>query len=242
MNRKLKFIIIISIITALFMGLGVFLFLKFVYVDNHTINPKKDIQTKVKSAKSNIEDGKEKRVNIEIKRESKKNDKLKKFESKDDNNVNVGANTSNERKSNGSFYVDNINDLYDDKLVSLDEMFLIEKRLKEAVEDMPKLHRETLNIKNNGKALSKYILKNKDRIDYLYGIDDVNSLRALINKLSVGGDNSKSRYGVIDNLNKQDDNNLRFILNVHLNENKCQAFNINLEFKHNRAILNIKIM
>ncbi|URZ05891.1 hypothetical protein [Clostridium felsineum] len=242
MNKKLKFIIVGSSITALFIGVGVFLVFKFVYVGSHDINPKKDMQTKVKSAKSNIEDGKEKKVNIEIKRENKNENKLKKFESKDDNNVNVGANTSDERKSNGSFYIDNINDLYNNKIVSLDEMFLIEKRLKEAVEDMPKLYKETLNIKNDDKTLNKYILKNKDRLDYLYGVDDISSLKILINKLSFIKSDVELKHGVISNITKQDYEHINFIIGIYSRDNKEQILNVTLEFKSDRAVLSIKMM
>ncbi|MCR3759364.1 DUF2570 domain-containing protein [Clostridium felsineum] len=242
MNRKLKFIIVGSSITALFMGLGAFLFFEFFYVDSHEVNPKKTIQTKIQDAKSNIEDGKENKINVEIKRENKNNDKLKKFESNDDNNVDLKANTSCERKSNGEFYIDNINDLYNSRLVSLDEMFLIEKRLKEAVEDMPKLYKETKGIKSSGKDLKKYIDSNRDRLYYLYGIEDVNSLRTLFNKINFIKDNYKLIHGSISNVSKQDDDHINFTIGIYSRDNEEQKFNVTLEFKNNRAVLNINIM
>ena len=243
MNRKLKFIIAGSAITALFIGAAVFLIFKFTYSGNHELNPKKNIQAKIKGAKSNDEKYKENKINVEVRKENKNADKLKKFQSDDSNNVNGGANTSSERQSNGSFYIDNINDLYNNKFVSLDEMFSVEKRLKEAADDMPELYKETLSIKNNEGALKKYTAKgdNKDRFNYLYGVEDINSIKTLINKLSFIKDNSKLTHGVISNITKQDDNHIGFNINMYSSDNKEQTFNVTLEFKSNRAVLNIKI-
>lgn len=243
MNRKLKFIIAGSAITALFIGIAVFLIFKFTCSGSHELNPKKNIQAKIKGAKSNAEDAKENKINVEVRKENKNADKLKKFQSDDSNNVNEQANTSCERQSNGSFYIDNINDLYNNKFLSLDEMFWVQKRLKEAADDMPKLYKETLRIKNNDSALKKYMGKgdNKDRLNYLYGVEDVNCLKSLINKLSFMKNNSKLTHGDISNITKQDDNHIGFNINLYSSDNEEQIFNVTLEFKSNRAVLNIKI-
>ncbi|PJI10018.1 MULTISPECIES: hypothetical protein [Clostridium] len=243
MSRKLKFIIAGSVITALFIGAAIFLMIKFTCRDNYELNPKKNIQAKIKGVKSNDENAKENKINVEVGKENKNAEKLEKFESDDGNNVKEQANTSCERQSNGSFYIDNISDFYNNKLVSMDEMFWVQKRLKEAANDMPKLYKETLSIKNNDGALKKYMLKgtNKDRFNYLYGVEDVNSIKTLINKLSFIKDNSKLTHGVISNIIKQDDNHIGFNMNVYSSDNKEQIFNVKLEFKSDRAVLNIKI-
>ncbi|PJI06584.1 MULTISPECIES: hypothetical protein [Clostridium] len=243
MNRKLKFIIAGSVVTALFIGMAVFLICKLTYSDNYELNPKKNIQAKVRNTKYNAEDEKENKINVEVRKENKNADKLKKFQSDDSNNVNEQANTSCERQSDGNFYIDNINDLYNNKLVSLDEMFWVQKRLKEAANDMPKFYKETLSIKNNDRALKKYMLKgdNKDRLNYLYGAENVNSIKTLINKLSFIKDNSKLTHGAISNITKQDDNHIGFNISIYSSDNKEQTFNVTLEFKSDRAVLNIKI-
>ncbi|URZ16328.1 hypothetical protein [Clostridium felsineum] len=229
MDRKLKLIIVGSIITAAFIFVCIFLVSNFIYKNRDNLNPRKSIELKGK----NVEIEKENRVNIEIRRENKNTCKLKKFQSDDSNNVNMETNIYNERRSNGDFYIDNINDLYNFKLVTLDEMFLIEKRVKEATTDMPRLYKETSNIKNDDKALSSYIRKNKCRLNYLYGIEKQENLKKLILKFELFDNNKKIKYGIINNMEKHENRFIEFYMSLYYSSNSEQSFKIKVDLVNN---------
>ncbi|AAK80003.1 hypothetical protein BJV85_001833 [Clostridium acetobutylicum] len=241
MHGKLKVVILASVMFSIFLLGTIFSTLEFVSENNNDSNPKKNIENPIRKIKLIEKGKKENKIEAQVKEENKNEDRLKNFESKDTNNINTEANISKEIRSSGGFYLDNINDLYNSKLVTLDEMFLIENRIKEISEDMPKLFREAFYIRSNHDALEKYFLKgdNKKRFFYLYGIDKEDKLKIILDKLCFLDNKEVISHGVISHIEGKDADSFQFVMDMY--STKEQSFIVNIQFKDKRAVLNINI-
>lgn len=241
-NTKVKFIVITGIITLFFIITGIFMFSKLAYNNKDKLNVRKDIKTAKKEKQNNAN----KALEIKVVGDEKREKKLKEFADKykDNTNYNKSAvNSTPERRTrNGEFYVDNIGDLYSEKLVDIDDMGRIEDRLKEAANDMNKVYSEASSFKEDGKKLNEYLSQgdNKSRFSYLYGISNTNELKSFISKLVFLKD-SKVKYGILENIKKVDDNNINAQFEVKTSNGTSQTFNVYINFADERAILNIRI-
>ena len=241
-NNKVKFIVITSIITLIFIIIGIFMFSKLAYNNKDKLNVKKDIN----AVKQEKQDSANKALEIKIVRDEKREKKLKEFADKykDSNSYDKSSvnSTPERRTQNGEFYVDNAGDLYSEKLVDIDDMGRIEDRLKEAANDMKNVYNETNSFKDDAQRLNSYLSKgdNKSRFSYLYGISSINDLKDFVSKLFFLKD-SRVKYGVLQNIKKIDNNNINFQFQVKTNNNTSQTFNVDVNFADERAILNIRI-
>jgi|GEM_PF-3452756 len=241
-NNKIKFVVITSVVTLIFVLTGIFMFSKFAYRNKDKLNVKKNI----KSAEKLKQDNANKALEIKVVRDEKREKKLKEFADKynDKNNYYKSSinSTPERRTKNGEFYVDNAGDLYSEKLVDIDDMGRIEDRLKDAANDMKNVYSETSSFNNEADKLNAYLLKgdNKSRFSYLYGITSTNDLKSFISKLSFLN-NSKVKYGILENIKKVDDNNINFEFQIKTKNGTSQNFNVSINFADERAILNVKI-
>lgn len=241
-NNKVKFIVIVSIITLIFIITGVFMFSKLAYSNKDKLNVKKAIKT----AKQEKQNKANKTLEIKVVGDENGEKKLNEFADKykDNNNYNKNTvNTSKEcRTKNGEFYIDNVSELYKQKIVSIDERFWIEDRLKEAANDMSNVYFEASSFQNYDQRLNAYLSKgdNKSRFSYLYGITSTNDLKSFVSKLSFLKD-SKVQYGILEKIKKVDDNNINFEFQIKTKNSTSQIFNVSINLADERAILNIKI-
>lgn len=240
-NSKVKFIVITSVVTLIFIIVGIFMFSKLAYNNKDKLNVKKAIKT----AKQKKQDNANKALEIKVVGNEKREKKLKEFADKyKDNNYDKSSvnSTSEIRSNNGEFYIDNASDLYTQNVTSLDDRFRIEDRLKEATNDMVKVYSETDSFKEDGEKLNEYLSQgdNKARFSCLYGISNTNELKSFIWKLVFLKD-SKVKYGILENIKKVDDNNINVQFEVKTNNGTSQTFNVYINFADERAILNIRI-
>lgn len=241
-NNKIKFIVVISAVTLIFIITGIFMFSKLAYSNKDKLNVKKAIKT----AKQEKQDNANKALEIKVVGDEKREKKLKEFadEYKDNNNYDKNSiNSTQERRTqNGEFYVDNAGDLYSEKLVDIDDMGRIEDRLKDAANDMGKVYSEISSFNNDGDKLNAYLSKgdNKSRFSYLYGIGNSNDLKNFVSKLSFLK-NNKVEVGILSNIKKVDDNNITFQFQIKTKNAASQSFNVSINFADERAILNMKI-
>lgn len=242
-SNKIKFIIIASIVTLIFIITGIFMFSKFAYTNKDKLNVKKNI----KSAQKLNMDKSNKALEIKVANNDKREKKLKEFQDKYKDNGSIGctANSDTERRTkNGEFYIDNAaGDFYSENITDLDDSNRIEDRLKEAANDMENVYSETISFKDDDEELNEYLSKgdNKSRFSYLYGISNKDNLKSFISKLSFL-QNSKVKYGILENIKKVDDNNITFEFQVKTDNGASQVFNVSINFQDERAILNIKLM
>lgn len=241
-NNKIKFIIISSMVTLILVISGMFMLSKLAYNNKDKLNVKKAIKT----AKHEKQNKANKALEIKVVGDEKREKKLKEFADKykDSNNYNKNTvNTSKEcRTKNGEFYIDNVSELYKQKIVSIDEMFWIEDKLKEAANDMSNVYFETSSFQDDDQKLNAYLLKrdNKSRFSYLYGITSTNDLKSFVSKLAFLKD-SKVDVGILNNIKKVDDNNINFEFQIRTKNNTSEMFNVSINFADERAILDIKI-
>ncbi|MCD2345110.1 hypothetical protein [Clostridium guangxiense] len=241
-NNKVKFIVMISIITLIFIIIGIFMFSKFAYRSKDKLDVKKNIKT-VKQEKQNQDN---KVLEIKVVGNDQREKKLKEFADKykDHGNSGCTVNSSAERRTqNGEFYIDNAaGDFYSKNITNLDDSNRIEDRLKEAANDMKNVYNETNSFKDDAQRLNSYLSKgdNKSRFCYLYGISSINDLKDFVSKLFFLKD-SRVKYGVLQNIKKIDNNNINFQFQVKTNNNTSQTFNVDVNFADERAILNIRI-
>lgn len=241
-NNKVKFIVITSIVTLIFIITGIFMFSKLAYNNKDKLNVKKAI----KIAKQEKQNKANKALEIKVVGDEKREKKLKEFADKynDNNNYDKSSvnSTPERRTKSGEFYVDNAGDLYSEKLVDIDDMARIEDRLKDAANDMSKVYSETSSFSNDADKVNAYLSKgdNKSRFSYLYGISSTDALKSFISKLTFLKD-SKVDVGILNNIKKVDDNNINFEFQIKTKNSTSQMFNVSINFADERAILNIRI-
>ncbi|MFL0251521.1 hypothetical protein ACJDT4_13955 [Clostridium neuense] len=241
-NNKIKFIVVISAVTLIFIITGILMFSKLAYSNKDKLNVKKAIKT----AKQEKQDNANKALEIKVVGDEKREKKLKEFADEYKGNNNYDKNSINStperRTQNGEFYVDNAGDLYSEKLVDIDDMGRIEDRLKDAANDMGKVYSETSSFNNDADKLNAYLSKgdNKSRFSYLYGIGNSNDLKNFVSKLSFLK-NNKVEVGILSNIKKVDDNNITFQFQIKTKNATSQSFNVSINFADERAILNMKI-
>lgn len=241
-NNKEKFIIVMSIITLIFIITGIFMFSKLAYNNKDKLNVKKAIKT----AKHEKQDNANKSLEIKVVGDKKREEKLKEFADKyhDSNSYDKSSvnSTPERRTQNGEFYVDNVGDLYSQKLVDIDDMRRIEDRLKEAANDMSKVYSETSSFNNDADKVNAYLSKgdNKSKFSYLYGIRSTDDLKSFVSKLSFLKD-SKVDVGILNNIKKVDDSNINFQFQIKTKNSTSENFNVSINFVDERAILNIRI-
>lgn len=240
MDRKLKFILVSTLIFIVFVGTGVFMLSKFAY-KNKGITGKLNVKKNVSTA---INNGKEKKINADMKLEDDRQEKLKKFTAEGNNTSSVSGcsnvNTSQERAAaDGDIDFVNISDLYDKQIVSLDDMFRIEDRLKSSLKDMNTTYSAVMPLVNNNNELNAYISDkdNRSRISYNYGICTTSYLKTIIPKLAFAN-NDIIETATIDNIAKKDNNNISFNLNVKTKNNKSHMFSITVNFQNDKKVLN----
>lgn len=239
-RNKMRFIVVSASITAVLAIVGGFMLWNLAYKNKDKLNIKNDVS----EAKRSDQKLKNDELQIKVVGDEKRDEKLKDFASKYQENANMvydknKINSSSEIRSNG-FYVDN-DTLYSQGIVSIDDKYRIEDRIKAAAEEMKKVYSETISIKDSS-SLEAYLDKgdNKSRFNYLYGISDENALNGFIAKLSFLKNDTIS-YCRMDNVKKVDDNNISFSINIITKENKSQSFKVSINFEDERATLNIKI-
>lgn len=241
-NNKIKFIVFASLVTLIFIIVGIFMFSKLECKSKDKLDIGKDIKS-AKQAKINGNNG---ALQMKVIGNEKREKELEKFQDKYKENPETNQNNVNaskeRRTSNGEFYIDNSGDLYSNNIVSLDDRFRIENRLKDAANDMENVYSETLAFNKDDNKLKQYLSEgdNKSRFSYLYGISDQNNLKNFISKLGFL-ESSKINYGILSNIKKVDDNNITFEFRIITKDNINQIFNVSINFANERAILNIKV-